>query len=137
MEVSHVAVPDAEHSSAQLGEWVHAKPRMLWWAGVHGQDLSPTGRAYGTALAAQVDRKDGLGVCEGVFEGERRAVAFQGDDAIFFFHRPLLPAALTGSKELASNAAFSICLRGALVELVGHGLGDRMGRVIGLRGRWS
>ena len=89
VEVSHVAVPDAEHSSVQLGEWVHAKPRMLWWAGVHRQDLSPSGRAYGAALAAQLDRKGGLGVCEGVVRRGKTG-AFQGDVAIFFFHRPLL-----------------------------------------------
>ena len=60
-----------------------------WAAGVHGQDLSPTGRAYGTALAAQLDRKGGLGVCEGVVRRGKTG-AFQGDVAIFFFHRPLL-----------------------------------------------
>ena len=53
VEVSHVAVPDAERSSAQLGERGHLKPRTLWWAGVHGQDLPPPGRASGAALAAQ------------------------------------------------------------------------------------
>ena len=35
VEVSHVAVPDAERSSPPMGERGHAKPRALWWDGVY------------------------------------------------------------------------------------------------------
>ncbi len=46
--------------------------------------------AYPTLdLGAALNRKGGLGVCEGVVRRGKTG-AFQGDVAIFFFHRPLL-----------------------------------------------